>query len=495
MGVVHLCFRCWVSDISVNDANRVVCYNPHFAAKSPPFMSLGACRLKFDCSFHWKKIALLSALLLVASFSVVSCGGSGQSASAPPSRVATRVLASQSVSSPTAFPGLLVVDGEIDTLVRGGEVSAGSSPGLMAIAPDRATLLAFNSVVNNWAVEVVNTAGETQTGSIQLPGPTTSMVVLNTGFGYAAVPSAPFNGPGGPSPGAIVVMNLAAPGGIAATISVPDAQTVVASPDGTKLLVFNNSNAVTVMSPLLVNTGNPVTVTVPGFDSPVYGIFSADGSTAYILNCGAQCGGTQASVEILNMSTTPPTVGATIPVNGATTGFLAGSTLYVAGKGTPTGPLCASIPSAAATAATYCGTLDLVNLTTMQDPYYNNPAAEIAITDGYHDRIDMSVNGQLFIGSFGCTNIGDVFNPEGEVRGCLSIFNTTNATVVIPTDNGDVTGLQSFTTRDVEYVAEGGNLRVYDTLIDSLIPPNDFIETGSILVTGYIVDVKAIDFF
>jgi hypothetical protein len=81
------------------------------------------------------------------------------------------------------------------------------------------------------------------------------------------------------------------------------------------------------------------------------------------------------------------------------------------------------------------------------------------------------------------------------VRGCLAIFNTTNGQVVIPPDNGDVTGLQSFTSRDVEYVAEGGNLRVYDTRIDSLIPANDYIETGTILITGYIVDVKAIDFF
>jgi hypothetical protein len=40
--------------------------------------------------------------------------------------------------------------------------------------------------------------------------------------------------------------------------------------------------------------------------------------------------------------------------------------------------------------------------------------------------------------------------------------------VVIPPDNGDVTGLQSFaSTRYVEYVAEGGRLRVYDTTIDS----------------------------
>jgi hypothetical protein len=200
-------------------------------------------------------------------------------------------------------------------------------------------------------------------------------------------------------------------------------------------------------------------------------------------------------VQILNLGTTPPTVGATIPVNGATVGFLAGSTLYVAGKGTPTGPLCASISSAATTAATYCGTLDLVNLTTMQDPYYNNPATEIAIPDGYHDRIDMSVNGQLFIGSYACTNIGNVYNPQGEVRGCLAIFNTTNATVIIPPDNGDVTGLQSFTTRDVEYVAEGGNLRVYDTRIDSLLLNTDYIETGTIIINGYIIDVKAVDFF
>jgi hypothetical protein len=452
-------------------------------------MLLGACRLKCDRN----KVAFLSALIVVAGFSFVCCGGSPSTGASSSSRLTTRVVASQSVSSPTAFGGLLIIDGEIDTLVRGGEISAGNSPGLMAISPDRATLLAFNTAVNNWAVEIVATGKASQSGSIPLPGPTTSMVALDTGFGYAAVPSAPFAA--GPSPGAVEVMNLPA-GSLAATVSIPNAQTVASSPDGSQLLVFSaDSDVVTIMAPLLVNSGNPVTTTVSGFDRPVNAVFSADGSTAYVLNCGAQCGGTQASVQILNLSTTPPTLGALIPVNGATIGFLAGSTLYVAGTGTPTGPLCTSIPSAAPTAATYCGTLDLVNLTTLEDPYYNNPATEIAITDGYHDRIDMSVNGQLFIGSHGCTNIGNVYNPQGEVRGCLSIFNTTNPAVVIPPDNGDVTGLQSFTSREVEYVAEGGNLRVYDTLIDSLIPPNNYIETGTIIITGYIIDVKAIDFF
>jgi hypothetical protein len=452
-------------------------------------MLLGACRLKFDRM----RIALLPALLVVASVGLVSCGSSGPSVASPPSKVTTRVLASQSASSPTAFPGLLLVDGEIDTLVRGGEITGSIAPGLMAMSPDRTTVVAFDSISNN--ADVINTTREKMAGSIPLGGSTTSMVALDTGFGYAAVPAAPFQT--GFPPGAIVVMNLTA-GAVTALISVPNAQTVVSSRDGSQLLVFNNSNTVTVMSPLLVNTGSPVTVTVTGFDSPVYGVFSADGSTAYILNCGAQCGGTQASVQVLNMMTTPPSiVGVPILVNGATIGYLStsGSTLYVAGKGTPTGPQCASIASAAPTAAQYCGTLDLVNLTTLSDPYYNNPAAEIAITDGYHDRIDLSTNGQLFIGSYDCTTIGDVNNPQGEVRGCLSLFNTTNGAVVIPPDNGDVTGLQGFTTREVEYVVEGGELRVYDTLIDALIPANDYIETGTILITGYVIDTKAIDFF
>jgi hypothetical protein len=451
-------------------------------------MSLGACRLKFDR----KRIAVLPVLLVFASASFVSCSHGGPAIATPPSGAVARVLASQSVASPTAFPGLIIIDGQIDSKIRGGEISAGSGPTFMAISPNRTAVVAYNSVVNNWAAEIVSTGREAQTGSITLPGPSSSIVVLDTGYAYAAVPSAPFTA--GPAPGAIVVMNLAQQGSVTATVSVPNAQTVVSSPDGSQLLVFNNSTSVTVMTPLLVNTGVPVTTTVTGFDSPVNAVFSADGTTAYVLNCGPQCGGTQASVQLLNMTTTPPTVGAVIPVNGATVALLSGSTLYVAGKGTLTGPLCASLPSAAPTAATYCGTLDIVNLATLQDPYYDNPAAEIAITDGYHERMDLSVNGQLFIGSSDCTNVGDVSNPQGEVRGCLSIYNTTNASVVIPPDNGDVTGLQGFTSREAEYVAEGGNLRVYDTVTDSLLL-TDYIETGTILITGYIIDVKAIDFF
>jgi hypothetical protein len=422
-----------------------------------------------------KKSVLLPAALVVASFSFVSCAGSYSST------LTTRVLASQSVSSPTAAPGLVLIDGQNDTLVRGG-ISAGNSPGLMTLTPDRTILLAFDSVTNN--VEVVNAARGSLAGSIPLAGPTTSMVALASNSGYAAVPAAPMIG----SPaGAVEVLNLSG-GGITATIGIPSAQTVVSSPDGTHLLVFSNdSNALTVVFPLLVNTGNPVTATVPGFDRPVYGVFSSDGGTAYILNCGPECaGGTaSASVQALDM-TTLALVGAPVAVDGATIGWLSGSTLYVAGTST-TNNLC----TGQATAATTCGRLDTVDIGSM------TVTGSAVITNGYHNRIDMSINGQLFIGALTCTDVGNVNNPQGEVRGCLSIYNTTNGAVVIPPDNGDVTGLQSFTTRDVVYVAEGGNLRVYDTLTDSLLveSTNNITETGTIIITGYIIDVKAIDFF
>jgi hypothetical protein len=141
------------------------------------------------------------------------------------------------------------------------------------------------------------------------------------------------------------------------------------------------------------------------------------------------------------------------------------------------------------TAATICGRLDLVDLGSM------TVSASAVITDGTHDRMDLSSNGQLFIGSYGCSTIGNVNNPQGEVRGCLSIYNTTNGNVVIPPDSGDVTGLQGFTGRYVEYVAEGFNLRVYDTTTDKLIANNNFITNGTIVIPGRIIDIKAVDFF
>src|SRR5579863_4457585 len=300
------------------------------------------------------------------------------------------------------------------------------------------------------------------------------------------------------TPGAVVLMNLAANSTIA-SVGVPAAQTVVSNAGGTQLLAFSSdSDSIAVISPAIAvgpvdqgcDPGSSSTacflVSNPGFSRPVYAIYSSDGSTAYVLNCGLQCGGTQpASLAVVNTSTFAITN--SIPVAGATWAFQNGSTLYVAG--TPPGANTCAIPPT--TAATTCGRLTIVDLNSLS---VLNTAA-IYIPDGYHDRMDMSANGQLFIGSHTCTTIGDVNNPVGEVRGCLAIYNTAAGNVVIPPDNGDVTGLQSLTSRYIEYVAEGGNLRVYDSNLDILLLNADFVPTGTIPIVGVVVDVKELDFY
>jgi hypothetical protein len=376
----------------------------------------------------------------------------------------------------------------------------------MVLSPTRGVLAVFDQSSNSIFGE--DTATETALGHVQLPTnsppspTTTTSIVVPTGLplAYAAVPSATVLGYS--FQGGIAVMNLSA-GALTTTIAVTNAQTVVSNSSGSQLLVFSNdSDSVTVLSPgvavppvdmsCLTNPPNAVCSIVPGFDRPVYAIVS--GTTAYVFNCGAECGGTQASIQTLDLGTF--TAGKPVPVNGATFGMMVGTTLYVAGRGTPKGPLCASLPLAAPTAATHCGTLDIFNLSTMTDPYYNNPAIEIAIPDGYQQRMDMSIDNQLFIGSRQCTGVGNgnVNSPTGEVRGCLAIFNTTNNKVIFPPFSGDVVGLQSFISREVEYVAQGGFLYVYDTTKDVLLI-TDFIPQGTIPVVGYVGDVKALDSF
>jgi len=446
-------------------------------------MFLGACGLT-----SLKRTIAFLVLGVWASFSLNGCSSSSSRPTV--SGLHQRVLASQGVTSPTTFGGLVFVNGLNDTIAPIAPLNAGSSPALEVVSPTRNILAAFDASSNN--VFAVSTVTETGIGRVQLPGPTTSIVVPTANqIGYAAVPSAPVTGY---PPGAVAVMNFAS-GSIATTIAVSNAQTVVSDSTGTQLLVFNSNsslasdyisiltpaNAVPPFDTSCYSAPNSVCTVVHGFDQPVYAVIS--GSTAYVLNCGPQCGGKQASVAVFDLSSL--TITGTVPVDAATWAFLNGSTLYVSG----TSPSSLSNGcSGQKTAATTCGRLDIVNVNSL------TVTGSAVITDGYHDRMDMSANGQLFIGSFGCTSIGNVNNPSGEVRGCLSILNTNTGAVVIPPDNGDVTGLQGFTQRNVEYVAENGVLRVYDTTKDILLI-NDFLPQGKINIVGSVGDVKAIDFF
>jgi len=415
------------------------------------------------------KQALTAALVFFSTSVCVSCSGYR----APSTRTTTttgvqfRAFVSQDVSSVFAGAGLFLIDAAKDAIVRQPPIPAGNAPGLMTLSPNKKLTLVFSA--SNNSVAAISNATESSIGSVSLPGPTESMAVSQDGStGYAAVSSAPV---AGQSPGAVEVLNLT--GGSTIEIGVTSARYLVASHNTNRLLVFSdNSDVVTVIAPSNIGTSTDPRTFVPGFDRPVWGVFSTDDTTAYILNCGPECGGQAASVQTLDLTQNPPVAGPALPVPAATVGLLTGSTLYVAG--TPLGTACDS-----STAATSCGVLSVVDVASMT---LTNPSP-IIITDGYHKRMGMGSNGQLFVGARTCTEI----STASEVRGCLSIFNTANSSVVVPPENGDVTGLEPIANRDVVYVVQGGELRIFNTTTDKL-------GSNQVDIAGQAIDVKSLDF-
>jgi hypothetical protein len=439
-----------------------------------------------------KRAGIVVTGVLLTNLVLVSCGGnnnsSSSSSSGSTSGVKFRALISQDVSAGAAAAGFIVVNADKDTQITRITGSLGASPvnpTMMVLSNNRQMTLAVD--ISGQTVQLVNNKGESLTGNpVNVQGATESLAIsVDATKAYAAVPNVAI--PQG-APGGIVVMDLTlAQPAVTVKVPVPSAHYVVQNGDGSKLLVFSdNSNSVTIVSPFNILPGLQnsiclarVCTTIPGFDRPVFGFFSSDNTQAWILNCGPECGGTQASVQVLDMvngMVGPPTP---IP-GGATVGFIKNQTLYVAG----TAAVGSGNETCASGTPAICGRLTVVDLPSMT---VTGAATGTEIPDGYHTHMDMSANGQLFVGSRNCTNIVPV-NTGDPQRGCLAIFNTTNGNVVIPPDNGDVTGLQPITNRTVFYVVEGGELRIYDTTTDKLYT------TTSIDVFGHAVDVKLVDF-
>ena len=459
-----------------------------------------------------KKCLLVLAVIILTSLALISCGGSSSkssssssSSSTPkPSGLKFRAVVSQDVQSTIATPGLILIDALKDLRANVGLIGASSmAPAALFLSSDRKITVAVSIDQNRLVVLNNNTEAISAIGTIQLPGNTESLVIsADNGTAYAAVPNAPV--PGGGSVGAIAIVNLNT-GGTPPTLPIPGVHYLTESGDGSKILAFSdntdltqlsNVQTVTVVSPFNIVAGsknavcnpappNPVVCQyVTGFDHPVAGFFSSDNTQAWILNCGPECGGTQASIQLLDLhDPANPVAGAPTPIpGGATIGFMQNRTLYVAGNPPVGSNTCAGGPT---TAATTCGRLTIVNLATLPQATPIQPTA--VIPDGYHTHIDISGDGQLFVGSRNCTNIVPA-TPGAEQRGCLAILNTNNGNLIIPPDNGDVTGMTPITNRTVFYLVEGGELRIYDTTTDKIYL------LQSIDIFGNAVDVKLIDF-
>ena len=429
-------------------------------------------------------------LLVAAGAGLVSCGSynsnSGSGTPTAPGSVKFRAFVSNPLfpngSSTTAV--LNVVDALNDLLAAPFSVGSTSpTPGQMVLFPNKRFTLLFSAlnnsiaVINNATQSVAQTSGGTPE-ALTLPGFSESIVVAPDNVtGFAAVPNAPVTGQ---SPGVVDVLNLSTDV-ISAAIPVAGARYLVQGHNGNRILVLGSrADTVTVLTPSSVGTSADPRLDVqsPLFDHPVWGVFSSDDSTAYILNCGPQCGGTTASITLLDMNSNLP--GTTIPVDAGTIGLLAGTnTLYVAGT-KPGANTCAG--SGTTTLATTCGEVSVVDLGSM------TVSATATITDGYHNHMEMGANNQLFIGARTCTNIqapSSGSNP-GEVRGCLSIFDTSKSSVVVPPQTGDVTGIQPISRRNVVYVVQDGELSIYDTTTDK-------VQTTQVEIIGQAVDVKQVD--
>lgn len=256
-------------------------------------------------------------------------------------------------------------------------------------------------------------------------------------------------------------------------VNVPSISRLVLSPNGSKLLAFvDDPQALPPPSTnafFVIDTASRIATPVAfaGQDRPFHGVFNKSETRAFILNCGAECGGTTASVNLVDFSSTPSLV-ASLPVPGATIGLLddAGSRLYVAGW--PPG--------------SSSGILQPIDTTTM------TALAPLSITDGHHFKMKLS-NSRLYIGAVSCTP--GAVTPSGLMRGCLTIFNVASGSLVFPEfsplrSSFDVTAIEPIRGRSVVYVCEGGELDIFDAATDALT-------TNQVDVVGKAVDVVQID--
>ncbi|MGZ4836377.1 MAG: YncE family protein [Terriglobales bacterium] len=324
-------------------------------------------------------------------------------------------------------------------------ITAGGGPAQMALTPDKKFTVVFNQLTNT--ITIITNDTESGTNQIPLPDFTDSFVAApDNKTLFVAVPNAPVSGQ--PS-GAVEVMDITV-GALTDTIAVPRAHRLVLSHNGNKLLAFaNNTDQMWV-----VDTAAKTATALSGFDRPVYAVFSSDDSKAYILSCGPECGGTAARVTVLDVASNTP--GASVAVSAATIGFLdSAGNLYVAGT------------------AGSAGKLDVLTASTLAVS-----KSGVAISDGLHQLMALGSNGKLFIGSRTCNN---------STQGCLSIYDTAGGTAVIsPAGGGDVTGIEPISGRNVVYVIEGGELRIYDTTTGQQ-------QATQIDIVGKAVDVKMAD--
>jgi len=315
-------------------------------------------------------------------------------------------------------------------------IFVGGSLTLMALRPDDAETVVYDP--SSFVLNFISNSSEASSGSVNLSG-WTDMLLYSADSTklYVPVPTAPV---ANSRPGGVEIITEATSTtavGLTGFIPIPAARYVAISPDGKTLLIFaTNSDAMYLVNLAATNLA-PVAIT--GFAAPVNAFFSSDNSTAYVLNCGPECGSAAGPPSVMKFDVASQTITATVPVGGASVGLLKNTTLYVAGY--PGGSN---------------GTFDVVDVSAMTRTTPN----PVVIGDGTHTTMAISNNNKIYIGAVTCANTS---------VGCLSIVDLAKVALdTVSQPLGAVTGLQSIPNRNTMYVVEGGVLYIYDTTTGQL---------------------------
>ncbi len=240
-------------------------------------------------------------------------------------------------------------------------------------------------------------------------------------------------------------------------------------------------------------------VQVPGtYDRPSNVYFSLDGTTAYVMNCGPECGGQTASVTLLQQGplnnnvipsspTQPNPMIANVPVPGGVTAAISdGTTLYLAGQQLQPDGL-------------FEGFLSTMNQTT------NTITGKYPISDGTHSKMLFADNNTLWIGSQYCAT-GE-HQKLGQNYNCLTMVVlggatlspqiipkvTPGSTPTVPYPNqnkdqyyyGSLTGICWVQNYNKVYTAYGGQVHVFNTADGSEINNQLVAVQGTALDVAY----------
>ncbi|WP_158792376.1 hypothetical protein [Granulicella sp. L60] len=470
----------------------------------------------------------------------------------PPSLLANRVMVGVTVNG-TSSGSLQILDAlrdlrnNIENTKPSFSISGYSSayPNLILNFPAEITGYVYSAALGD--IQIINYGKETVSGAAtKFPALSTSLAIPPT---FAHLYSAE------ESTGQLVIADNTT-GGVY-PLNLPNVYSVSVNPGDTVVLAMvRNSNTVYRVVKLNLNTGstsgtsyptstaaiaaigavdcqpfnNPVYCVVPvnpgtaanAFDRPQGAYFSLDGNYAYVLNCGAECGGKTSSVTFLQQGvleynkipTSVPDASAfvvQVPVAGGVTDALSdGTTLYVSGQQQQTDGL-------------FAGNLSTINLATALTSPSTAVTAQVSISDGTHTKMLFGDDNTLWIGSQLCAtgeraklaaqevaagqNTDQAANyncltrvtlPSGSAGLSVSIVpavtQSTSAPVVVPFPNtnqnqyyyGDLTGLCWVEGLHKVYTAYGGQVHAFNTADGSEINNKNITVQGTALDVAYL---------